>query len=254
VLGVWLVATIALVAASHRLGDNTNDNLSLPGTDSQRATDVLRASFPDQANGTSPIVLRAPTGKLTDAKYSGAVSEAASDLSKTADVGSVVSPLTPQGAAALSKDQTTGYLSVTLSVSPGSLSVGDAQRIIDAAASRPAKAAGLEVETGGQLGQKVSKPSTESSELVGIIAAMVILSLTFGTIVAMILDATVVRCLLVPALMLMMGKINWYMPRWLDRIVPQASIEGAEFFAARDRLPEVEPVVAGAGASTESST
>ena len=51
VVGVWLVLTIALVSVSHRLGDNTNDNLSLPGTDSQRASDTLAKSFPDQANG-----------------------------------------------------------------------------------------------------------------------------------------------------------------------------------------------------------
>ena len=56
-----------------------------------------------------------------------------------------------------------------------------AQDIIDAAAD-PLKAAGLEVQTGGQLGQKVSTPSTESSELIGIIAAMVILAFTFGTL------------------------------------------------------------------------
>jgi RND superfamily putative drug exporter len=56
-----------------------------------------------------------------------------------------------------------------------------------------------------------------------------------GLAVAVILDATVVRCLLVPALMLLMGKFNWYMPRWLDRVVPRISIEGAEFFEARDR-------------------
>ena len=55
-----------------------------------------------------------------------------------------------------------------------------------------------------------------------------------GLAVAVILDATVVRCLLVPALMILMGKINWYMPRWLDRVVPHISIEGAEFFDARD--------------------
>jgi putative drug exporter of the RND superfamily len=186
VLCVWLVLTIALVLVSHRLGDNTNDNLSLPGTDSQHATDVLKKSFPSQANGTSPIVLHAPTGKLTDSKYSSAVNTAAADVAKAPNVASVTNPLTPQGAAALSKDQTTGYLTVGLSVSPGSLSVDDAQTIINAAA-KPAQGAGLQVETGGQLGQKVSKPSTESSELVGIVAAMVILTLTFGTVVSMLL-------------------------------------------------------------------
>ncbi|HEY2718160.1 MAG TPA: MMPL family transporter, partial [Solirubrobacteraceae bacterium] len=55
-----------------------------------------------------------------------------------------------------------------------------------------------------------------------------------GLAVAVVLDATVVRCLLVPALMLLMGKVNWWMPKWLDRVVPHVSIEGAEFFKARD--------------------
>jgi putative drug exporter of the RND superfamily len=183
---VWFVATVALVAVSHTLGDNTNDNLSLPGTDSQQATDLLSKSFPDQANGTSPIVLHAKSGQLTDSKYSSAVNESAADVAKAPDVASVVNPLTQQGASALSKDKATGYLSVTLSVDPGSLSQEDAQNIVDAAA-KPARAAGLQVETGGQLGTKVSKTATESSELVGIIAAMIILTFTFGTVIAMLL-------------------------------------------------------------------
>ena len=185
VLAVWVLFAVGLVAVASRVGDNTNDNLSLPGTDSQQATDTLSRSFPTQSHGTSPIVLHAASGKLTDSKYSGAVNDAAADVAKDPNVASVLNPLTPQGASALSQDQSTGYLSVTLKVPPGSLSVGDAQAIIDRA--QPAKAAGLQVETGGQLGQKVSKPSTESSELIGIIAAMVILTLTFGTVVAMVL-------------------------------------------------------------------
>ena len=186
VLAAWIVLTVALVGVSHRLGDNTNDNVTLPGTNSQQAADALSKSFPDQANGTSPIVLHVSSGKLTDSKYSQAVNQAAADVAKAPDVASVVNPLTSQGAAALSKDQRTGYLSVTVSVSPGAMSVDDAQTIIDAAA-KPAQAAGIQVETGGQLGEKVSKPSTEISELIGILAAMVILTLTFGTVVAMLL-------------------------------------------------------------------
>jgi RND superfamily putative drug exporter len=185
VCGVWLLVTIVLVGVSHRLGETTNDNLSLPGTDSQHATDTLSRSFPDQANGTSPIVLHAAKGKLTESKYASAVDQAAADVAKAPHVAAVVNPITPQGASALAKDKATGYLSVTLAVSPGELSVSEAQRIIDAA--DPAKAAGLEVETGGQLGQKVSKTSTESSELIGIVAAMVILTFTFGTVVSMLL-------------------------------------------------------------------
>jgi putative drug exporter of the RND superfamily len=207
VLAVWLVVTIALVAVSHRLGDNTNDNLSLPGTDSQAATDALAKSFPDQANGSSPIVLHAKSGKLTDAKNAEAVNKSAAAVAKEPNVASVVNPLTAQGATALSKDKTTGYLSVTLSVSPGSLSVEDVETIIDGA--NAAKAAGLEVETGGQLGQKVSKPATESSELIGIIAAMIILTLTFGTVVSMLLPIlnAIVALLSTLAIIRMLGHV-----------------------------------------------
>jgi putative drug exporter of the RND superfamily len=186
VFAVWLLAAIALLAISHRLGDNTNDNLSLPGTNSQKATNTLQASFPAQANGASPIVFHARSGTLIGSNNANAVNQAVSNLSNDPSVAGVVGPLTQQGASQLSKDQTTGYASVTLKVSPGSLSQTEAQEIINKAV-RPGQAAGLEVETGGPLGQKVSKPSTESSELIGIIAAAVILTLTFGTVTAMLL-------------------------------------------------------------------
>ncbi len=104
-IAVWLLVTIALVAVSHSLGENTNDNLSLPGTDSQHATDTLSHSFPDQANGTSPIVLHAAKGKLTEAKYASAVNEAAADVAKAPHVASVVNPLTPAGRQRLEQGQ-----------------------------------------------------------------------------------------------------------------------------------------------------
>ena len=208
VLLAWVLVTVALVVVSHQLGDQTNDNLSLPASDSQRATDTLSSSFPDQSNGSSPIVLHAADGNLTEPRNARAVEEAASAVLRAPNVAGVVSPLTPQGAGALSHDKTTGYLSVTLSASPGSLSVAEAQTIVDAAAG-PAHAAGLEVETGGALGQKVSKPSTESSELVGIIAAMVILTLTFGTVVAMLLPilTAILALLCTLAIVRMLGHV-----------------------------------------------
>jgi RND superfamily putative drug exporter len=74
-----------------------------------------------------------------------------------------------------------------------------------------------------------------------------------GLAIAVVLDATVVRCLLVPALMLLMGKVNWWLPKWLDRAVPHVSIEGAEFFKERDRLASggASPAAAGAVAVPE---
>ncbi len=181
----WIIVAGVVVGVSHQMGDDTNDNLSLPGTNSYKATNTLAKSFPDQSNGTSPIVIHAKSGKLTDSNNANAVNQAASGVAKEPFVASVVNPLTQQGASQLSKDQSTGYLSVTLSVPPGQLSQEQAQQIINGA--QPAKAAGLQVQTGGQLGQKVSQPATESSELIGIIAALFILTFTLGTIVAAVL-------------------------------------------------------------------
>jgi RND superfamily putative drug exporter len=59
-----------------------------------------------------------------------------------------------------------------------------------------------------------------------------------GLSVAIAVDATIVRCLLVPAVMAMMGDANWWMPRWLERATPHISIEGEEYFARRDAEAE----------------
>jgi RND superfamily putative drug exporter len=59
----------------------------------------------------------------------------------------------------------------------------------------------------------------------------------FGIGLAVILDATVVRSLLVPARTASLGKANWYLPRWLGKILPRISIECEKYFKACDRIP-----------------
>src|SRR2546423_14719973 len=107
VLAAWILLTVALVGVSHRFGDNTNDSVTLPGTNSQQAADALSNSFPDQANGTSPIVLHVSSGKLTDSKYSQAVNQAAADAPTAPDVASGATPPTPPGAPPLRQDKRT---------------------------------------------------------------------------------------------------------------------------------------------------
>src|SRR4029077_4603561 len=55
-----------------------------------------------------------------------------------------------------------------------------------------------------------------------------------GLAVAIAIDATLVRCLLVPAVMVLSGRGMWWLPGWLDRIVPNVSVEGDDYFARRD--------------------
>jgi RND superfamily putative drug exporter len=49
-----------------------------------------------------------------------------------------------------------------------------------------------------------------------------------GLAAAVLVDATVVRMLLVPSLMVLMGDANWWMPRWLDRILPRVHVDGPD--------------------------
>jgi RND superfamily putative drug exporter len=64
-----------------------------------------------------------------------------------------------------------------------------------------------------------------------------------GLAMAILLDATIVRMLLVPATMELLGDRNWWLPRWLDRILPTIDVEGsAESIFDEDDLPELERV------------
>jgi RND superfamily putative drug exporter len=56
-----------------------------------------------------------------------------------------------------------------------------------------------------------------------------------GMAVAIAVDATVVRCLLVPSVMMILGKANWWFPGWLEKITPRVGLE------SEDKLPELTP-------------
>ena len=184
VVGIWVVAVVVLVLVAKHVGSETSDNLTLPGTDSHSATELLSRRFPAQANGTNPVVMQTPAGaKLTDKRYADAVDATVKSLEKAPQVGGAVSPLSKEGANFLSKDGRIGYIALTLRASPTELTVDEAHDIVDA--ESPASDAGLKVATGGYVGQKVSKPSTHGSEAVGLTAAVIVLLFTFGTVVAM---------------------------------------------------------------------
>jgi RND superfamily putative drug exporter len=178
VLALWLVAVVAVAVIARGVGEQTSDDLVLPGTDSQRASDTLSARFPAQANGTNPLALQAPAGhQLGESQYKQAIDGVVATYQKDPRVVQISGPV------ASTAQKSIGYLSLTLRDSPSELSKDEAQSIIDEAA--PLKAAGLRVAAGGYLGQKVSKPSSHVSEVVGIVAAILILLFTFGTVVAM---------------------------------------------------------------------
>ena len=184
VLAVWVVVALSVVIVAKSVGQETNDDLKLPGTDSQAATKLLKDKFPKQANGSVPIALRAPEGhKLSDLKYKKPIQRVVKAYSKDPATTKVTGPFSEQGASQLNKKKTIGYISLNLEDSSSELNAEKAQRIIDVA--QPLDKVGLKPAAGGYLGQKVSKPSTQLSVVVGLVAAVIILLYTFGTAIAM---------------------------------------------------------------------
>jgi RND superfamily putative drug exporter len=185
VIGAWIVLAIALVAISQASGSKTSENLTLPGTGSTLATELLEENLPEQAYGSNPVVLEAPAGKkITEPAFAKAVEETAANLQALPHVNSAKSPL-EKGSQTISKNQQIGYIPLVLGIGPGEIDEEQSQEYLDAA--KPFDAAGGNASVGGYVGQQLSKPSTESSELIGLIAAVIILLFAFGTATAMML-------------------------------------------------------------------
>ena len=55
---------------------------------------------------------------------------------------------------------------------------------------------------------------------------VVIKQLSIGLAASILIDATIVRLLLVPAVMYLFGPASWWIPRWLDRLLPRIDVEG----------------------------
>ena len=185
VIAVWIVAAVGLVVAGRAAGDRTSDDLTLPGTGSTQATDVLEQRLPNQAYGSNPLALQSHHGKLTDSTNEQAVDDTIKKLRTTPHVVKAVNPLGDEGSAFLSKDKTIAYIPVTLDVSQSDITEDEAQEVLDA--GKPARDAGLDVSLGGYAGQQLSKPDTHQSEAIGLAAAVVILLFAFGTATAMAL-------------------------------------------------------------------
>ncbi|MGW5625037.1 MMPL family transporter [Streptomyces olivaceus] len=157
-----------------------NSSFSIPGTEAQKAFDLLEQRFPGQSadGATARVVFKAPSGeKMTDAGNRATVEKTVDDLADGSEVASVADPY--QGDA-VSKDGTIAYASVRYDVSGMELEESTKDALEDAA--RQARDAGLTVEVGGDALQAV--PETGATEIIGIAVAAVVLVITFGSLVA----------------------------------------------------------------------
>ena len=156
VIGAWLVLLVGAGVAGHVAGTVYSSNAQVAGSDSKAANDIMGRSFDTNLSDASPVVYHTDTGTLTDAEHRAVVEKSLGSLAKAPDVKSVTDPYA-EAKPTISKDGKTAYATVLPSTALGDMSVEDAQAILDAAA-KPAQDTGVQVEAGGQLGTKISKP------------------------------------------------------------------------------------------------
>src|SRR5436305_8158784 len=176
----WVLIAVALVAAGSAAGGEYNDNYRAPGVQSQAANDRLKADFPAVAGSTNnQIVFHARTGTLTSPQNQAAIAASLAPVQKLPHVVGVVPP-TP--GRTMSADGTTGFATVAFDVPAVDLKNTEFDQLSDAMA--PARAAGLEVEFGGDLVSLAQAPSIGASDKIGLAAALIVLLIAFGSVVA----------------------------------------------------------------------
>ncbi|MCD0451564.1 MMPL family transporter [Actinocorallia sp. API 0066] len=172
VVAVWLLLLALIGGAAVAFSGPTSGELTMPGTESQRAMTALERDFPQAAGATGTVVVASETERpLTPARLKPVLDDAAA-------VPGVVSAADPFATGAVSEDAR--YALVQVQFENEAHEITDAQRA--AFTGIGADAPGLRVEHGGEA--VVTPLEMGSSEIIGIAIAAVVLVVTFGSLVA----------------------------------------------------------------------
>src|SRR2546427_8257289 len=182
VVFAWIVLAVGVLAASQAVGKRNANNFSLPNTDSQRAIDLLQTRFPAQAGDADQIVFRTRQGKLNDASARAVIAPLLGRIARLPHVAGVVSPY-DAGAKAISKAGTIGFATVEFDQRANELPKAAIDRVINAAEG--VRSSTLQVELGGQAIKQAQQTSLGFATGVGLAAAVVVLLLSFGSLLAM---------------------------------------------------------------------
>ncbi len=169
-IGAWVIILMAVLGLAATFGGSPQDDYNVPGTESQAGTEFLRAHFPEMSGTDARVVVH------SERRIDPASLEALGTRLAAVDGAAIVSP--PR----LSADGDTALIGVQYDIPVTDLKGSEGLDALEAAAA-PLVEAGLTVEYGGQVAENVQAPSG-TAELVGIVAALLILAYALGSIVA----------------------------------------------------------------------
>ncbi|WP_032780596.1 MULTISPECIES: MMPL family transporter [unclassified Streptomyces] len=176
-VALWVGVVAAITLGSTSVGSAYRNDFTLPGTDSQAATDLFKEHGSDQAGDSVEIVFKDTAG-VGDSRT--AIEPMLDKVRGMAGVADVRSPFADS--SAVSQDGTIAYASVALEGKVEDVPKGDVAKIIEVA--QEIGSAGLQVEVGGEAARNAEDKAGPTAELAGIVAALVILVLLFGSLLA----------------------------------------------------------------------
>jgi putative drug exporter of the RND superfamily len=179
----WVVLLIAVNAIAQSAGTEYSNNFTLPNSDAQRASDLLQRSFPAQAGDRDTIVYKVSSGNVLDPAVRARMEAMFSQVARLPHVTSVISPYADAAGKSISANRQIAFATVVFDEKANLLPVSAPERVV--AVAQAAAKPGLEVELGGQAIEATKKPGFGISTAVGLLAAIVILLLTFGSLIAM---------------------------------------------------------------------
>lgn len=182
VVAAWLVAVAALIGVAVGLGSSFSDNYASPALPAQQAQNLLTAKFPSQAGATVDVVMQSAQ-PLTSGRNAATIGALVSSVRRLPRVSSVTSPLAASARDQLSANGRIGFAVVTFDTTDALLPGSATKDVIDKALdfARP----GLKIALGGTPVDNVVTAAPGSSEGIGITAAVIIMLVAFGSVVAM---------------------------------------------------------------------
>jgi RND superfamily putative drug exporter len=180
VVVAWALVLATAVAVWLGAGSRYSNDFSLPHTGSQQARDLLQGGFPSQSGDRDQIVLHARSGTLRSPRARRRVEALLREIARIPRVTGVTDPYASR---AVSRDGTIGFATAVLERMNGSSDDSITRRLIRTAEA--ARSSTLQVELGGPAIEQAQRTAIGSSMLVGLGAAIVVLLLSFGSLLAM---------------------------------------------------------------------
>jgi RND superfamily putative drug exporter len=196
---LWLLCVAGIGVTESISGTSYTTDFALPGTESTQALKLLQGSFPAQSGDQDTIVWHVTQGSVKDPEIQSRMTAVLGEVKQSPSIAQVAGPYDANGAARISPDNRTAYATVTFTKTGPSIDKADTQKIVGLATA--ARSDNLEVELGGNAIQQLNQTATSSSELVGIVAAAVVLLIAFGSLLAMLLPLATAIVSLVAATM-----------------------------------------------------